>query len=191
MYEVSFDSPVRSDVDKGPSLALLTLSSSHSFYLKMSSSRTDTTHASTSDSNERSSQASTLTPLTARQQGKRPITGDGTPSVDESSSDSLPPKQSSSTIVPSQCLTFKDGKKVTQVFMAQGTKQFSVKTEVSVYGKDQVQVLTEYTTSKYGGMQHRKKEGFWGDLTRLPDGQTCDTQGDATYGISNGQWKRI
>jgi len=75
--------------------------------------------------------------------------------------------------------------------MAKGTKQFSEKTEVSVNGRDQVQVLTQYTKSKDGGMQHRKKEGYWGDLIRLPDGDTCVSQGDVTYGLSGRKWHKI
>lgn len=155
----------------------------------MSSVKTNTTRVSTNASTERSSQASTLTP---RQQGKRPVGRDDTPFIDESSSESLSPQEGSgTTVVPSQCLIFNDGRNATQVFMAKGTKQFSVKTEVSVNGKDQVQVLTQYTESKDGGMQHRKKEGYWGDLIRLPDGGTCVSQGDVTYGLSGRKWHQI
>ena len=155
----------------------------------MSSGRTDTIRGSTNVGTERSSQASTLTP---RQQGKRPAARNDNPSIDESSSDSLSPQEGSgTTVVPSQCLIFNDGRNATQVFMAKGTKQFSVKTEVSVNGKDQVQVLTQYTKSKDGGMQHRKKEGYWDDLIRLPDGDTCVSQGDVTYGLSGRKWHKI
>jgi len=155
----------------------------------MSSGKTNTTRVSTNASTERSSQASTLTP---RQQGKKPVACNDNPSIDESSSESLSPQEGSgTTVVPSRCLTFNDGKNVTQIFVAKSTTQFSVKTKVSGNGRAQVQVLTQYTKSKDGGMQHRKREGYWGDLIKLPDGGTCESQGDVTYGLSGRKWHQI
>jgi hypothetical protein len=155
--------------------------------IKMPADRTETGSTSTdADSTKYSSQASTLTPLTARQKGKRPVTD----AVDSSSRPSIPPRKRISTAVnASHGLTFNDGRKNTWVPMAPGTKQFSVITKVTRDGK--LQSLTEFTESRDGGMQHRNKEGFWGDLTTLPNGDACVSQGNVTYGLSDGKWNRI